>query len=139
MLLEKNRSGVLAHFRRDPIGPTHLTRSHSSLAQPVQPLPACPPAEVPDTGRVSLEDFKSRFAEESRRVERSILGVSPTTRQLIRQIQLVAPTDASVLILGESGTGKELVARGIHEFERQARPPHGQSQLRVDSPRAVRE
>jgi formate hydrogenlyase transcriptional activator len=44
-----------------------------------------------------------------------IIGESPRLRKVIQQIQLVAPTDASVLITGESGTGKELVARAIHE------------------------
>jgi len=44
-----------------------------------------------------------------------IIGESPALRQVLDQIELVAPTDASVLILGESGTGKELVAREIHE------------------------
>jgi transcriptional regulator with GAF, ATPase, and Fis domain len=34
---------------------------------------------------------------------------------VLQQIQLVAPTDAAVLVTGESGTGKELVARAIHE------------------------
>ena len=34
---------------------------------------------------------------------------------IIEQLKLVAPTDATVLILGESGTGKELVARSIHD------------------------
>ena len=43
-----------------------------------------------------------------------IIGDSPALRQVLEQIELVAPTDASVLILGESGTGKELVAREIH-------------------------
>ena len=44
-----------------------------------------------------------------------IVGSSAALENLIRQIELVAPTDASVLILGESGTGKELVAREIHK------------------------
>jgi formate hydrogenlyase transcriptional activator len=43
-----------------------------------------------------------------------ILGQSASLQQVVQQIDLVAPTEASVLILGESGTGKELVAREIH-------------------------
>ncbi len=42
------------------------------------------------------------------------VGQSDALRQIVGQIDLVAPTDASVLILGETGTGKELVAREIH-------------------------
>jgi transcriptional regulator with GAF, ATPase, and Fis domain len=42
-----------------------------------------------------------------------ILGASASIRQIEEQIEQVAPTDATVLILGESGTGKELVAREI--------------------------
>jgi formate hydrogenlyase transcriptional activator len=44
-----------------------------------------------------------------------IIGKSPGLRKVLQQIELVAPTDASVLVTGESGTGKELVARAIHE------------------------
>ena len=43
-----------------------------------------------------------------------LVGQSAALRQIIAQIDLVAPTEASVLILGETGTGKELVAREIH-------------------------
>jgi len=43
-----------------------------------------------------------------------ILGTSPAIRHIEEQIEQVASTDATVLILGESGTGKELVAREIH-------------------------
>ncbi len=44
-----------------------------------------------------------------------IHGSSPALQKVLRQIEMVAPTDATVLILGESGVGKELVARAIHE------------------------
>ena len=44
-----------------------------------------------------------------------IIGGSESLRGVLEQVALVAPTDASVLILGESGTGKELIASALHE------------------------
>ncbi len=52
-----------------------------------------------------------------------LIGNSPAIAQLSRQIDLVAPTEASILILGESGTGKELVAREIHRRSRRGDRP----------------
>ena len=43
-----------------------------------------------------------------------LVGQSASLRQIISQIDLVAPTEASVLILGDTGTGKDLVAHEIH-------------------------
>jgi len=52
-----------------------------------------------------------------------ILGESAAVRELLKQLALVAPTGANVLILGESGTGKELVARELHDRSlRRGRP-----------------
>ena len=52
-----------------------------------------------------------------------LVGQSPALANVNRQIDLVAPTEATVLILGESGTGKELVAREIHKRSHRADRP----------------
>ncbi len=45
-----------------------------------------------------------------------MIGESAPMKRVTAQIDLVAPTDATVLILGETGTGKELVARAVHRM-----------------------
>jgi len=52
-----------------------------------------------------------------------LLGQAPALQAVTRQVELVAPTSAAVLILGESGTGKEVVAREIHRHSRRAERP----------------
>jgi transcriptional regulator with GAF, ATPase, and Fis domain len=52
-----------------------------------------------------------------------LVGQSFALRQINSQIDLVAPTEASVLVLGETGTGKELVAREIHRRSRRKDGP----------------
>ena len=45
-----------------------------------------------------------------------IIGKSPAIQQVLDQIEIVAPTDSTVLLHGETGTGKELVAKAIHNL-----------------------
>jgi len=67
------------------------------------------------------EDSIPRSAAE--RVARPIIGNSWSLRQALKQVEIVAPTDATVLVLGETGTGKELIARAIHDASpRRGRP-----------------
>lgn len=56
-------------------------------------------------------------------VSGEIIGKSGPVRQIIRGIEMVAPTDATVLILGETGTGKELIAREVHRRSRRKDGP----------------
>lgn len=49
-----------------------------------------------------------------------IIGESASLRRLLKSIEQVAPTDATVLIMGETGTGKELIAKAIHCSSRRA-------------------
>ncbi|MDR4306054.1 sigma 54-interacting transcriptional regulator [Chelatococcus sambhunathii] len=81
-------------------------------------------AEV-DALRERLE-LENAYLQEEIRLEgrhRGIIGKSAAIQTTLRQVELVAPTDAAVLITGESGTGKELIARAIHEASaRRERP-----------------
>ena len=52
-----------------------------------------------------------------------MIGQSRTWRQIIEKIKIVAPTDATVLILGETGTGKELIAQELHRHSRRRYKP----------------
>ena len=52
-----------------------------------------------------------------------IIGNSPVLESVLADVESVAPTDSTVLVLGETGTGKELIARAIHNISpRCARP-----------------
>lgn len=71
-------------------------------------------------------ELENQYLQEEIKAERNhheIVGESPDVVHLIRQIELVAPTDANVLISGESGTGKELIARAIHASSRRSERP----------------
>ncbi|WAJ38790.1 sigma 54-interacting transcriptional regulator [Pseudomonas sp. GOM7] len=79
-----------------------------------------------------LKELKQRleqqneYLQEEIRIEhsyREIVGQSEPILKIVRQIDVVGPTDASVLIHGESGTGKELIARAIHQASRRAAHP----------------
>ncbi|WP_127091471.1 sigma 54-interacting transcriptional regulator [Aquabacter cavernae] len=78
-----------------------------------------------DSLRKRLE-LENAYLQEEIRAETShsgIIGRSAAVQKVLRQVELVAPTEATVLITGESGTGKELIARAIHEAsERNQRP-----------------
>ena len=65
-----------------------------------------------------LEEEK-RYLEEELRTEynfEEIVGESQGLKTVLKQVETVAPTDATTLILGETGTGKELIARSIHQL-----------------------
>jgi formate hydrogenlyase transcriptional activator len=52
-----------------------------------------------------------------------IIGNSAVLRQVLRQVEAVAPTNSTVLIQGETGSGKELIARAVHNLSRRRTHP----------------
>lgn len=52
-----------------------------------------------------------------------IIGASAALRRVLREVEIVAPTDSTVLILGETGTGKELIAKAIHNLSQRVAHP----------------
>jgi len=72
-----------------------------------------------------LEEENSYLREEvtDAKGPNDLVGNSPALKKVLQQIQLVASTDATVLITGESGTGKELIARAIHEHSNRREQP----------------
>jgi len=72
-----------------------------------------------------LRKLKDNFTEERVYLEdeirselnfEEIVGRSAPLQRVLRQVEVVAPTDSGVLIQGETGTGKELIARAIHNL-----------------------
>src|ERR1700732_422904 len=70
------------------------------------------------TERLSYED-EIRFDQNVG----GMIGESAAFQEALRNIRLVAPTDATVLVHGETGTGKELIARAIHDFSGRSKQP----------------
>jgi formate hydrogenlyase transcriptional activator len=91
--------------------------------------------EADDKLRAALEEVESlrqklelenAYLQEEIRAEsnhRGIIGKSAAIQSVLRQVELVAPTDATVLVTGESGTGKELIARAIHDISKRSDRP----------------
>lgn len=52
-----------------------------------------------------------------------MIGESAAFQEVVKNVRLVAPTDATVLVNGETGTGKELIARAIHDFSGRSKQP----------------
>jgi len=70
-----------------------------------------------------LNDISALVPRASERRFEHIIGSSPALETALAEVERVAPTDSTVLLLGETGTGKELVARAIHDMSQRCSRP----------------
>ena len=73
---------------------------------------------------LAFDELQSRSLSLSVRAT-ALVFEDPVSRRLLEQIERIAPSDATVLIIGETGTGKELVARHIHNLSNRSRNVFG--------------
>jgi DNA-binding NtrC family response regulator len=65
--------------------------------------------------RLAMENAALRVALREREPSLALVGASSAMEGVLRLVQKVAPTDATVLVLGETGVGKEVTARAVHQ------------------------
>ncbi len=109
--------GVLAVFSRERLGPLDFDWLRAFADQAAIAIANARAFEEIERLRGQLESENRYLREEVNEAHAfgEIIGQGAALRKVMEQIELVAPTTASVLILGESGTGKELIARAIHQ------------------------
>ena len=124
------------HFRRDDLDLMGQIATQISLA-----LDNALAYEKLNASRNVIEQERL-YLESEIRAEynfEDIVGKSAALRKVLQQIEIVAPTDSTVLLHGETGTGKELVARAIHGLSSRQRPHIRSPELCSHSLRAGRE
>jgi len=72
-------------------------------------------------GALQQIEYNERDLQE-RKFEQ-IIGSSPALESVLGQVERVAPTDSTVLVLGETGTGKELIAKAVHNLSARCGKP----------------
>jgi transcriptional regulator with GAF, ATPase, and Fis domain len=117
--------GVLATLSREPLDDRAFAWLGTLASQAAIAIANARAFEELDQLRKRLEQDNAYLHEQVREelAFGDIIGRSPALQEVLEQVDMVAGTDAAVLITGESGTGKELAARAIHERSpRRVRP-----------------
>ena len=113
--------GVLGAFGRTPFLDEHFRWLRLFADQAAVSIANARAFEELNALQQQLKQENDYLRAEANENFGGLLGQSPALKGILSQIELVASTDASVLILGESGTGKELIARALHDRSGRAR------------------
>ena len=117
--------GVLAVFSRTSVSDQEFAWLRAFADNAAVAIANARAFEEIEALRAQLELENEYLRDEIRTSQAAggMVGQSPGLQKVLQQVELVAPTDTSVLILGESGVGKELIARAIHDQSPRASRP----------------
>lgn len=112
--------GVLALFSRSVLDQSHLAMLQTFASNAAAAIANARAFEEIEQLHRQLELENEYLRDEVKEAYpfHNFIGRSSTLQKTLQQIELVAPTDTTVLIQGESGTGKELIALAIHQQSR---------------------
>lgn len=118
--------GVLALFSRKMLDQSHLVMLRTFACNAASAIANARAFEEIEQLHRKLELENEYLRDRVRDVDTfgNIIGQSSALQKILQQIEMVAPTDATVLIHGKSGTGKELIALAIHQRSRRKNRPH---------------
>ena len=114
----------------DALVPGQFTPAHLAALQAFSDLAAATVAAAMRINRLAarvenehLRAERYRLAASGATSAHQLMGHSPAMQQLLHEIEVVGPSDLTVLISGETGVGKELVARALHARSGRAERP----------------
>ncbi len=115
MAVDVMRHGAFDYITKPLIPEEVLNVINRGLAEPTH-LPEALASKSPSNGVSAAKQYTTASEE-------FLVGVSQQTLELYKQIELVAPTNYSVILYGESGTGKEVIAKTIHQSSNRHNKP----------------
>jgi len=96
------KQGAFDYITKPLIPDEVLSVLNKSLNQPAEPAEKTTTSKNKGAGTYHKQEF--------------LIGEAPATKNLYQQIEIVAPTNYSIILYGESGTGKEVIAKTIHSL-----------------------
>ncbi len=118
------KMGAFDYITKPLIPDEVLTVLRNALEQPAEAH--LPGNYVQNTNGTTAAEGKAATKSTSAKAynsEEFLVGEAGTTRDLYKQIEIVAPTNYSIILYGESGTGKEVIAKTIHNMSNRAGKP----------------